>query len=341
MNYRSVDNLNADIRELAFNLPNDIDLIVGIPRSGMLAGNLLALHLNLPLTDVDGFCEERLLQSGRRHEKPDFSDIENVLIIDDSVCHGTQMEKTQSRIESKDLSYNIEYAAIYITPKGHQYVDHWAEVIDIPRYFEWNIMHHDKLSEICVDIDGVLCRDPESRENDDGENYLEFVSTVEPRVVPTKKIGWLVTSRLEKYREETEEWLDENGIEYGELIMMDHPDMMTRQMEGDHSDFKSQVYESVDAELFIESSPDQSIEIVQKTGKPVFCVKDNAMVYPDSLSASKRKFKSSFQKSEEYLSRFSRNPFGFLREAAKHVIGKISDLNHKKKLLLYRIKNYF
>lgn len=69
MNYRSVDDLNEDSRELAFEIPNGIDLIVGIPRSGMLAGNLMALHLNLPLTDVDGLCERRLLQSGRRHKK--------------------------------------------------------------------------------------------------------------------------------------------------------------------------------------------------------------------------------------------------------------------------------
>lgn len=338
MNYRGVYDLNEDVRELAFELSNEFDLIVGIPRSGMLVGNLLALHLNLPLTDVDGLCKKRLLQSGRRHKKPDFSEIDDVLIIDDSVCHGTQMEETQSRIESKNLQCNIEYAAIYITPKGHQYIDYWADVIDIPRYFEWNIMHHDKLSEMCVDIDGVLCRDPDSKENDDGENYQKFVSTVEPRVVPTKKIGWLVTSRLEKYREETEEWLAKNGIEYEELIMMDHPDMWTRQLEGDHSDYKAKVYESVDAELFIESSPSQSTEIAQETGKPVFCFENNTMIYPDSLAASKQKIESGIKRSEEYLRRFSYNPLGFLRKMSNYMIDKVSDLNHKRKLLLYKLR---
>lgn len=249
------------------------------------------------------------------------------------------MEETQARIESEDLPFNIEYAAIYITPKGHQYVDYWGEVIDIPRYFEWNIMHHDKLSQMCVDIDGVLCRDPDSRENDDGENYQEFISTVEPRVVPTKKIGWLVTSRLEKYREETEAWLAKNGVEYGELIMMDHPDMMTRQIEGDHSEFKSNVYESVDAELFIESSSSQSIEIAQTTGKPVFCFDDNTMVYPDTLAATKQNLDSTIRESEEYLRRFSHNPLEFSTKAAKHIYNKITDISHRVKLLRYKIKN--
>jgi len=37
-----------------------------------------------------------------------------------------------------------------------------------------------------------------------------------------------VTCRLEKYREETEAWLDEHGVTYDNLVMMDHPDMEAR-----------------------------------------------------------------------------------------------------------------
>lgn len=60
MNYRSIVDLNSDIKKWISELPNDLDLIVGIPRSGLLVANLLALHLNLPLTDVEGLIENRI-----------------------------------------------------------------------------------------------------------------------------------------------------------------------------------------------------------------------------------------------------------------------------------------
>lgn len=73
----------------------------------------------------------------------------------------------------------------------------------MPRVFEWNVLHHPVLNDACVDIDGVLCRDPTPAENDDGRKYREFLSTVEPTIVPGQRIGHLVTSRLEQYRPKT------------------------------------------------------------------------------------------------------------------------------------------
>ena len=66
MNYRSVSDLNLDIKQWITELPNDFDLIVGIPRSGLLVANILSLYLNLPLTDVDGLLESRIFESGLR-----------------------------------------------------------------------------------------------------------------------------------------------------------------------------------------------------------------------------------------------------------------------------------
>ena len=64
MNYRSVADLNETLTSRLSVIPRDIDLVVGIPRSGMLAANLLALHLNLPVIDVEGFIEGRRLGCG-------------------------------------------------------------------------------------------------------------------------------------------------------------------------------------------------------------------------------------------------------------------------------------
>jgi hypothetical protein len=42
-------------------LPRNLEVIVGAPRSGMLVANLLALHLNLPMTDIEGLLGSRLI----------------------------------------------------------------------------------------------------------------------------------------------------------------------------------------------------------------------------------------------------------------------------------------
>lgn len=289
MNYRTVEDLNADTHSLAKRLAGDIDLVVGIPRSGVLAANLLSLHLDVPMTDILGLCEGRIFETGKRFEGPNALDeFDSVLVVDDSVLTGGQMMETRDRLAKYDFPFEITFAAVYISPYGHQYVDYWCEVVPSPRVFEWNVLHHTKLPDFCVDIDGVLCRDPTSEENDDGPNYREFLTTVEPNIVPKQRIGWLVTSRLEKYRPETERWLSDHGIKYDSLVMMDVPDMETRRKQGNYSQYKADVYESTDADLFIESEPSQAAEICRKTNRPVFCYDTNEMLNPSIIGRYQR-----------------------------------------------------
>ena len=46
-------------------------------------------------------------------------------------------------------------------------------------------MHHSFLNDSCLDIDGVLCRDPSPEENDDGPRYEKFLTETNPLVIPT------------------------------------------------------------------------------------------------------------------------------------------------------------
>jgi orotate phosphoribosyltransferase len=66
MNFKSVADLNRDVREWMTSLPRDIDLVIGVPRSGMLVANLLALDFNLPLADLDGFLKGHIMAAGAR-----------------------------------------------------------------------------------------------------------------------------------------------------------------------------------------------------------------------------------------------------------------------------------
>lgn len=320
MNYRSVADMNGDVRSLAEEIPEDIDLVVGIPRSGMLAANMMCLHLNVPLTDVDGLCEGRLMQTGRRYDDEagtdDVADLEKVLVLDDSVNSGTQMTTTRSRLESREFPFEIEYAAVYISPGGYKYVDYWADVVELDRVFEWNLLHHPNLSQCCLDIDGVLCRDPTPEENDDGEVYREFLRTVKPKVTPSERIGWLVTCRLEKYREETEAWLDAHDIRYDELVMMDLPSKAARQEHGNHARYKAEVYEQTATKLFVESDPGQATAIASTSGKPVYCYGTNEFVRPGRVAGA-------YASSADYVSKFLNNPFSFSAKASKFLVSRM------------------
>jgi orotate phosphoribosyltransferase len=108
MNYRSFAHLSADTQEWIVDLPDDLDLIVGIPRSGMLVSNLLSLYLNLPMTDIDGLREGRLLQTGERYDGEfDISAFSKILVVDDTVYTGSEMTDTRPTNDDVNLSADV------------------------------------------------------------------------------------------------------------------------------------------------------------------------------------------------------------------------------------------
>ncbi|MDQ3604932.1 MAG: orotate phosphoribosyltransferase, partial [Gemmatimonadota bacterium] len=285
MNYRSVAQLDTDIVRWLGKLPRDIEVVVGVPRSGLLVANLLALHLNRPMTDVEGLLASRTFSAGYRYKGGDrntlLNERRNVLVVDDSVLTGRQLTEVKAAIDAASLPHRIQYAAPYVTRDGQKKVDFFCEVVPLPRTFEWNLMHQQLiLSRSCMDIDGVLCHDPSPQQNDDGTEYARFLECAEPLYLPTRPVGWLVTSRLERYRAQTEAWLDAHGVAYGELVMMQYPDMAARRAARAYASFKASVYEETGAWLFIESSPTISRKIAELTGKSVFCMETREMVVP-------------------------------------------------------------
>jgi len=293
--YRSIADLNKTILDNLSKVPRDIDLVVGIPRSGLLAASMLALHLNLPLTDLDGFVEGRVISGGRRSRghRVDLRATSNlrVFVLDDSIQSGEQMAEVKARIDRANLPHEIIFGVVYGSPQGCESVDICFEVLATRRLFEWNLMHHSILDRSCVDIDGVLCSDPTREQNDDGPAYADFLVNADPLLIPSVPIGWLVSCRLEKYRELTRRWLVKHGVTYRELIMMDLPSKEARVTAGSHGKFKADVYAKTGAHLFIESSDRQAREIAALTGKPVFCVEAQTMVYPSRLRRARKRMR--------------------------------------------------
>jgi len=285
MYYRNISDMNQIILKRISILPRDFDLIVGIPRSGMLPANLLALYLNKPYTDIHSFINGHIYKAGERGQFIDIKRFKKILIVDDSIASGSAMLKSKESLKEVSPDFELSFCAIYVIPGKEKMVDYFFEIVPLPRYFQWNILHHTALEKSCFDIDGVLCVDPTEEQNDDGEKYIDFILNAPPLYIPGSKIGTLVTSRLEKFRKETEIWLAKNNVKYEKLVMLDLPNKEARQKANSHGTHKANTYKENNYILFIESSLHQAIEINKITKKPVFCTENFEMIF-DAQSLS-------------------------------------------------------
>lgn len=282
--YRSIADLNEAIIRNLHIFPHDVDLIVGIPRSGMLPANLLALYLNKPFSDIDSFMEGRVYSSGRRGAFISTKKTNKVLIVDDSILAGNALLKVREKLlqySSLHPQISFQYGVIYASQEGRAKVDFYCEIIEGPRLFQWNLFHQPLiLPQSILDIDGVLCPNPPV--DDDGVQYLEYIKKAPTLYTPTVKVDKLVSCRLEKYREVTEEWLAKHHIQYNELYLLDLPTKEERIAWGKHGIYKGNIYKQSDNVLFIESSLSEAQQIFQITHRPVFCIENFQMINDES-----------------------------------------------------------
>ncbi len=287
MDYRSLDDLSKAILHNRHKVPQDVDLIVGIPRSGVFAGNLLGLLWNIPVTDLDGYLKNTELVLTNPHSVRRAiaypREARHILLIDDTIHSGRSMDHARELLMGVDVDQKITSCAVFANPKPKSItrINIFFETLPSPAVLEWNVMHRDKLEQFCVDIDGVLCRNPTRHEDDDGAEYRKFLSNVTPLMIPTYKVGYLVTGRLEKYRKDTEEWLNRHNVAYNELIMLDLPDKATRIKRNAAPRFKADVYKSLnDSHLFIESEMKEARVISELSGKAVLCFSNQKFLTP-------------------------------------------------------------
>ncbi|MEX1056859.1 MAG: phosphoribosyltransferase family protein [Natronospirillum sp.] len=321
MNFKSFGDLTEDIKKNIGTLSSqEFDLIVGIPRSGMIPAYIIGLYLNVEVTDINNFVNNGALSRGITRETKkglEFAhQAKKVLLVDDSILTGGSFRRTMNLL-SVDQKKKVSTLAVYADSISRNDLDFLLEYVPFPRVFEWNIFHRDLLGRACVSIDGVLCRNPAEEEKDDGDKYSNFLSTAKPHIIPTYKIHSLVTSRLEKYRPQTEEWLASQGVEYDHLIMQDLALKSEKSKHKAHALHKATYYSSSkNLELFIESDIKLSKKIVQLTGRPVFCVDNNVMVTPSLLKMAFTSPKISIELSKRRASEL-------LPEAIKSVLRPI------------------
>lgn len=285
MTYTSYEDLADTIRKNLWKIPEDIDIIVGVPRSGMIAAYMVAEFLNKRVTDLDSFIEGNPISCGGRGDFLRHGAVGRVLVLDDTVFNGTSMQNVRDRLANIAQAYDITYACVYAEGRdAKSKVDIWMEDNYNPNEFychlyEWNILHHgDEMSGHCLyDLDGVLCKEPPDER--DTKAYEEYISNAIPMAIPSTKIGGIVTYRLEKYRKQTEEWLKKAGVDYGCLIMFDAPTYEQRAQMESPSSYKARIYKTTPwAWLFVESDINQAEHISRLSGKPTFCYENGRML---------------------------------------------------------------
>lgn len=282
--YVSFAQLSTAIRNQLYLIPGDVDLIVGIPRSGMVPAYQIGLLLNRLVCDIENFIADGAISHGHTRKLgvalQSLRDARHILLVDDSIASGSSMQKALARIQESGYTGRVSTCAAIVTPSQKASVNVSFITLPLPRLFEWNAFHHACVENACFDLDGVLCVDPTAHDNDDGPRYEKFLANAQPLFRPTVRIGHIVSARLEKYRALTEDWLAAHNISYGRLHLVDLPSREERIRLGAHCSHKIRVYRETGASMFYESDRGQAHEIATGSGKPVLCIDDMTMVLP-------------------------------------------------------------
>jgi hypothetical protein len=180
------------------------------------------------------------------------------------------------------------FAAVYALTEGT--ADLFAVAAPGPHLFEWNLWNNGLISgaaidprlrgKIAFDFDGVLCHDTPFRHTDaEEEKAAEWYRTAPLKYRPTLvEIPLVVTFRLEKHRDVTEEWCRRWGVRIKRMVMHPAKTFAERDADFDVAGHKGTAFRESTCCLFIESDRNQAPIIAQAAGKPVI-VPDTGEVF--------------------------------------------------------------
>jgi uncharacterized HAD superfamily protein len=246
----------------------NVDIVVGIPRSGIAPAANIALNLQVPYGDLASYINGNVAGTSGKLVSPVGK---TILLVDDTVNTGSAMQNAIKQIRAAGITDKIITFAVWHSDKTNiDSIDLTAGFCPRPRVFEWNLWKHHKLSRFGFDMDGVLCRDPSRKENDKGPKLLHFYKTADPKFIPERPVGYIITSRLEKYREVTEEWLRKHNIQYSKLIM--------KSTDEKHGIYKANILNNLNVLLYVESDPKQAKQISERVKIPIWCI-DSQTLY--------------------------------------------------------------
>lgn len=238
--------------------PLNIKGIAPVPRSGFLPASFCSVMLNLPMFSIekDGSIKPMSALSefgGKRMENHEEVD-GKILVLDDTVYSGNSLLPTKKKMGRE----NFLYGSLYVHPASTELVDVYGKELPPPHLLEWNFFNSCYVNQCLLDFDGILSPNVPYEICIDEERYIEYIKNVKPyyhRLPTIHSCKGIVTARLEKYRDITEEWLERHKVKYGFLRMF--PTEKEQERDANHAveaaKFKAGVLREVDAAFFMES----------------------------------------------------------------------------------------
>lgn len=241
--------------------------IVGVPRSGMFAASYIALRLDVPLRAMGETGIVEIAQGMRVRGRAPIDGA--TIIVEDSSASGTSIREIKRKLGPDP---RFRYAAVYATPSASRRLEHYARILPLPHWFCWNLWGNDHLLggfNLGTDFDGVLCPDCSIEDDDDGDRYRRWMRSVPAKFRATAyEIPVVVTARLERYRQLTEDWLRRHHFRVGRLVMGPWSDPRERSLEA-VAQWKRDQIVAHGCRLFVESSDPIARRISQLWDGPV------------------------------------------------------------------------
>ena len=275
LTFVNIDQATIWTQEWIKTFPHRYDLVVGVPRSGLFIASIIAVKLGRPLTTPDLLQKGEFWHSKKVKDRPDLGKVNRILLVDDSIDSGRSLARAYDIVRSATRDCEITRACLIVREEARESVELYHQVLAPPRTFEWNILHRKIGSQfehglLGVDLDGVLCVDPPPGADEDEKAYLEWLPVARPYLVPEFEIDVIVTCRLEKYRPQTEAWLEQNNVRYRDLVMWDLPAKSDRR--GRFARHKIDSLLGIKPDMFWESNWDQAQAIWNETRIPTLCI---------------------------------------------------------------------
>lgn len=174
MQFISYSQLVQDIKDNIYKIPIDIDVIVGVPRSGMIPTLIIAECLNKKCTDIDSFLNHIYAYSmGSRGKWAKGGKSNKILVLDDTCCSGLAMSRVKDRLKDISNKFEIIYGCVYCEkPDSKNHIDIYLKDLSKSNstnifLHEWNILHRGPWLTMrsIWDIDGLVCKEPPDEAN--------------------------------------------------------------------------------------------------------------------------------------------------------------------------------
>jgi len=267
----SMDELSTWINEWMKSFNDRYDVIIGVPRSGLYVACRIALALGKPLSTPELFVQDLTWQS----ESINSIGARKVLLVEDSVETGKTLEDAYNLISAIKKDVIVHKTALIASENARSFVDNYYKIIPQPRLFEWNLMHA-KRGKLASDMDGVLCENCPKGVDLNERQYERWIKRAKPYRIPSFNIDTIVSNRLEKYRKDTEEWLQNNNVNYNELILWNLPSKKDRH--GMQAERKAKEILRINPDIVWESSYVEAKKIWEVTRIPTICF-DNMVIF--------------------------------------------------------------